>query len=370
VLLVRTLLPVLACVALFGADEHPAASPASPNEIARFLAGLASRDGGVLKSLEESEDWKAHAVAFQGAWAKVQQDRLPRMGAFYAKELRSEAVAGATVFYPFGGPDALTVLTLFPGHTQYVLVGLEPAGTIPQIQRMTRKDLGDELAALRSSLDSVMIRSFFITRQMDRTFRGQVTDGLLPALMVLVARMNQTITGVRWIRIEDDGKVVERRPEEKVAGRSGVEIRFRTGGDPTERTLRYFSVNLGNEKLAENAGFQAFVRSSGKMVTYFKATSYMTHRKEFSVIRELVLNNSRAVLQDDSGIPFKFFDPGTWQVQLYGDYTQPYGSFRYLIQKDLQQAYRTPGTAKPLDFKIGYGYSRIPSNLLLARRKS
>ena len=39
----------------------------------------------------------------------------------------------------------------------------------------------------------------------------------------------------------------------------------------------------------------------------FKSTSYMLHRKEFSLIRNLVLDNSAAILQDDSGIPYRLF---------------------------------------------------------------
>ena len=97
-----------------------------------------------------------------------------------------------------------------------------------------------------------------------------------------------------------------------------------------------------------------------------KATSYMTHQKEFSMIRDQVLAVSGAILQDDSGIPYKYFQPDAWKVQLYGDYIRPYGSFRWLEQPDLRKAYATG--AKPLTLHLGYGYLRITSNLLLARR--
>ena len=33
----------------------------------------------------------------------------------------------------------------------------------------------------------------------------------------------------------------------------------------------------------------------------FKATSYMTHNKDFSIIRDIALSTSVAILQDDSG---------------------------------------------------------------------
>jgi hypothetical protein len=52
---------------------------------------------------------------------------------------------------------------------------------------------------------------------------------------------------------------------------------------------------------------------------------------------------------------------------LYGDYVRPYGSFRPLEQPDLRKAYLTLGP-KPLEFRIGYGYGRVESNLLLATR--
>ena len=72
-------------------------------------------------------------------------------------------------------------------------------------------------------------------------------------------------------------------------------------------------------------------------------------------------------MQDDSGIPYRYFDNASWNVQLYGQYQRPYGSFRWLEQPTLRKAYES-GNAKPLSLRIGYGYSKIASNLLLAKR--
>ena len=67
------------------------------------------------------------------------------------------------------------------------------------------------------------------------------------------------------------------------------------------------------------------------------------------------------------GFPYRLFDGAQWKVQLYGQYTQPYGSFHYRVQKDLRQAYQA-AVVKPLQMRIGYGYGKAASNLLLARR--
>ena len=55
-----------------------------------------------------------------------------------------------------------------------------------------------------------------------------------------------------------------------------------------------------------------------------------------------------------------------WQVRLFGEYEKPYGSFRWLEQPALREAYKA--SAEPLPFRIGYGFHKAPSNLLLAHR--
>ena len=72
-------------------------------------------------------------------------------------------------------------------------------------------------------------------------------------------------------------------------------------------------------------------------------------------------------MEDDSGVPFKKFAQDKWKLQLYGDYNRPYGSFKWMEQADLREAYKTAGP-KPLPMHVGYGYRRITSNLLLATR--
>jgi hypothetical protein len=85
------------------------------------------------------------------------------------------------------------------------------------------------------------------------------------------------------------------------------------------------------------------------------------------VIRNLVLNGSSTVLQDDSGLPYKLYTDPPWKVQLFGNYNKPIRPFLWLEQKDLRQAYQT-GNPKPLNFHVGYGVAQLPSNMQLATR--
>lgn len=336
------------------------------DDVARLLAGLPARESSVFRALNADPVWIRHRAGFDADWKSLATGRLPRMKQF--QEERLGGFRDARVFYPFGGPDALTVTTLFPAASSYLMVGLEPAGTLPQPEKLDPERLDEELAAFRESLRTVIRTSFFYTKEMDESYRGKVTDGLLPTLLIFLVRLDNEITGVNFVRVDSEGKLRERPPGERIPGRAGVEIRFRTAGGAS-KTLRYFPVNLINRHFDQNQDFRKFLAGQGRGVTFLKATSYLIHRNSFSMIRDHVLQYSDAILQDDSGVPYRCFDPAIWSVELFGRYTPPKTVFANREQADLMEAYEVPGAAKPLGFRIGYGASRGESNLLLARRK-
>jgi hypothetical protein len=340
------------------------------DDVARFIAGLPGKDGSPFANLETGEAWKEHQRQLDDAWGKADKQLISGLREFQKQELNSESLRNSVVFYPFSGPDALTMTVFFPQSPVYVMVGLEPAGTLPTPAQIERKDIAKYLADVRETMASELGRSFFITRQMDRQFRGQVTDGLLLPILHLLVRTHDTILGFRYIRLDEDGRVIDRLASYKAPtryGNKGVEIEFRAEADQSIHHLYYFSVNISDERLKENTPFLAYLSRLTDTTTMLKATSYMTHRTDFSWIREEMLANSSAILQDDSGIPYRYFRPDSWSVQLYGSYDRPYGSFRWLEQPNLRKAYEGPG-AKPLALHLGYGYSKIASNLLFAKR--
>lgn len=338
------------------------------DDVARFISGLPSRAGSPFAAAENGEEWKEHRRKLDESWRRAEAGFIAGLRGFGESTVRPGSGAERPLFYPFGGPDALTAVLCFPQSPAYVLAGLEPPGTLPTAEQIAKQDLPMFFGAIRESMASELGRSFFVTREMDHRFRGQITDGLLLPILFLLARTDHEILGLRAIRVDEEGRVVA-LPADGAVGEKfrnrGLEIEFQGKGAP--QRLYYFTVNLNDKRFGANTGFQTYVTQLGTVRTLLKATSYMTHRPEFSVIRDRILAQSEAILQDDSGIPYKFFDPSVWQVRLFGEYERPYGSFRWLEQPTLRQAYQSPGV-EPLPFHLGYGFHRIPSNLLLARR--
>jgi hypothetical protein len=356
------------------AQTAPAEPPPEPvphsreaNDAARFLAGLPGTPDSPFLELEQEPAWITHRKELDKAWSNIETKTLPSMREFQTRELTGASIPSSVVFYPFSGPDALMLTVFFPQNPTYVMVALEPPGTLPTPKQVGKK-LARTLEETRVTMSDELERSFFITRQMDRQFRGQVTDGLFSPIAELLVRSNHTILGYRMVRIAPDGKVVARGtiPPGELPNR-GVEIEFQTDADHSIHQLYYFSINLSDPKMRENKGFLTYLDRLKGVTTYFKATSYMTHHPEFSMIRDQVLARSAAVLQDDSGIPYHYFREQPWRVQLFGEYNKPYGSFRWLEQPDLRKAYAEPDR-KPLNFQIGYGFRRMPSNLLFASK--
>ena len=340
------------------------------DDTARFLAGMPGNPGSSFSELDENQAWQEHRQVLDAAWASADDKLIHGLREFQQRELEGAPFDRAKLFYPFSGPDALTATICFPRSPVYVLVALEPAGTLPSVKQLAKKELMKYLASVRTTMASELGKSFFVTREMDRQFRGQITDGLLVPVLLLLVRTEHTILGMKYVRIDEQGEVAERPggvPVEGAFPNKGFEIEFRTDADKSTHRLYYFSLNLDNKHLNGNLGFLHYVTGIPAPTTMLKATSYMPHHAEFSTIRDLVVNHSGAVFQDDSGIPYHCFAPDQWKVQLYGDYTRPYGSFKWLEQGDLRKAYLTEAV-KPLTLRLGYGFGKVTSNLLLAKR--
>jgi hypothetical protein len=339
------------------------------DDFARFLAGLPGREGSPFAKLEQDEAWVAHSKSFATEWARFDAKRVPELQEFQKKELSGAPNSGGTLFYPFGGPDFVTANLFFPDNQNYVFVGLEPAGTVKPVSTFENKPLAATLPRIRQTLDSLLRRSFFITSQMDAQVRGQITDGLVPLLLVQMVRTGHVIRGHRYVTIDAQGQLVDRDTGSAGVRNRGAVIEFQREGSQQVKQLAYFSVNFSNWTFKDNKEFHAYLDRIRPMSTFFKSASYLPHSQNFSFIRDMVLAKSDAIAQDDTGVPFRFFDMQKWEVALYGKYTQPYGNFRHMKQPDLRGAFDTGRNVKDLNFHIGYGFGRQKSNLLVARKR-
>jgi hypothetical protein len=347
--------------ALVSPTPFPDDVRAQVNASARGLAGLASP--GDAGPWESSPDWQAYQDYINGRWAYLNRVRLNAMRTWSASALGDLRRLG-TVYYPFSGPDILYVDTLFPDSKYLVMGGLEPIGTMPDLAQLQQQGrLPAYLQQIKTSLYTILAASFFKTKDMKNDFHGQV-DGILPAMAVFLAHQGCTIDSIHYVTLHPDGTLTEHA----AAGANGVQIGYDTGDRDDLRLALYFQTNLSNDGIRENAGYVNLMHRLGAGVTYLKAASYLLYDDYFSRIREAILNESVAVVEDDSGVPYKYFDSAHWNVTPYGNYTGPIHLFAENNQPDLA-AFYAANIPSPLPFGTGYKFVANQSSILVARKK-
>ena len=224
------------------------------------------------------------------------------------------------------------------------------------------------LTALIAALHSIMNSSFFITMDMTSQLHQGDFYGVLPVLYFFLARSDNEITELRYLHINETGglETVDEKDVNKIRT-AGVQITFRHKGSAKTQELFYFRTDLADKALKADPRFLKYLTTLGPVNSYLKAASYLMHANDFSIIRDLLVTQSASVLEDDSGIPYRFFNTKQFQISLYGNYIKPIRDFPWGFQADLKKAYAMPNATKPLPFKTGYGRVEA-TNLLFAKK--
>jgi hypothetical protein len=364
------------------AATHGAPGPRTAptlDDTARFLAGKGVQPDSRLAAYAKGDFYAGYSEQMKTGWARFAQPNLEELRTWWEKYAPANS---ATVFYPFSGPDIANALALFPDADTYVLFGLEPPGAIPDPLAMTPDALSDGLNSIRISLDTFFEANFFVTKGMERKLGRTPFNGIAGLLMLFLSLSDCTVTGARKIAVgpestvlagttEDDAIKWQSAPHSRVPG---VEITFsRAGGKP--QTVRYFMLNVDDDALTRTSpNFLPYLRSTGRLVTVIKSASYLMHKDSahqqpptFDQIRAFVLAQSDLVVQDDSGVPLKYFERDRWKLGFHGVYDAPIPMFSNLLQKDLKLEMSKNSTGK-LPFSYGYNRKRGESNLITAER--
>ena len=144
-----------------------------------------------------------------------------------------------------------------------------------------------------------------------------------------------------------------------------MRISFHRGSDPGQK-LYYFCSDLSDSGIRARPGFMRFCQQLGRGNALLKAASYLMHLNEFSGVRDFLLAQSKAIVEDDSGIPWKYLTPERWNATTFGRYAGPIDRFKQHYQKDLAAAARSSTTTE-LPFSFGYRW-RSKESLLIAVR--
>lgn len=337
---------------------------------AKFLAGVPLAAGEPIARLQQPPAYRAHSAAFEQMWARYNEHYFTPMRSWSAAELAPRISAGAPVIYFFGGPDAISPLALYPDAPDFIMGGLEPVGAIPDVEALPPQRLQAAMENLRKSTDVILSFGFFITKDMKSELDAGEFKGVAPIMLVFLAMSGCEVLDLSYFGIRGDGHSVEYGGEPRQAKGEipGVRITFRKSPMTAPQRIHYVQANVADDELRSKSGLLRWAEGFGSGNVYLKAASYLLHESYFSTIRGFLLRQARSVLQDDSGIPFSYFQDGGWRVWFFGTYTGTLDIFKQYLQPKLIDAYRI--SAVPLAFGTGYKWRLGESNLLLAIKQA
>jgi hypothetical protein len=342
------------------------------DDLAAFMSGLPGTSEA-WKSRQDAQSWQTFAKFADEHWNIFDTAILEPMKRWAGQDLRESGLVTKTLFYPFGGPDFVTAYAFYPDSEKTVLMGLESSGNLPDFEGRGSEWMDLFFLDFDKILSDFFKRGYFVTEHMNEIYaRGRV-DGALPLIVFFLKRTGHSVVGVRRLSVDGKGDWVEEAyaPLKKLPKRpSGVRIEYVSPGDRTPRSVYYFSCDLADTAFRKDSPLFRFVEGLGEFTTFIKSASYLLHYGDFANIRTMILQRSAYVLEDDTGIPYRYFKRQGWDIQLYGVYVKPIKDFPDVVeQKDLEAAYADPSSnVKKLPFHFGYRWVSKIDNLLLMKK--
>jgi hypothetical protein len=335
---------------------------------AQVLAGITPIPGDpAVDRLVKLETFAEHQKWMAAQWQQV-RGRVAAMENWRNEEVKVAGRGRKTMIYPFSGPDFLNAYTFFPDHHRYIFFSLERPGALPDLESLALGQLGRLLEDVRSAFRDIFQRNYFITDYMNKQLGTSWIRGTVPVITTMMALMNRRVIRIEPIDLFPDLTRLYDDPDAKRPRRimRSARIEFSGAGGGASQWLYYFSVDASDKALEFYPEFLPWVQRNGPATVLLKSASYLLHDNQFEKTRDMILGTADYVIQDDTGLPFRYLNQPSWQVKLYGRYNRPIRGLRYGYQADLESAYGANSALPDLPFPFGYHWRGKQSGLMVA----
>ncbi|HLP12621.1 MAG TPA: hypothetical protein VK177_11865 [Flavobacteriales bacterium] len=322
------------------------------------------------KDIQAKDFYATHMQFADTSWKRTTDSMLAPISKWIKTEKITDTSDNSLCFYPLSGPDFLFGNAFFPNATNYVMLGLEPKGKMCDFRELKDDALKRYFDGIRQSMKYLNKAGYFVTSHMSGDFGKANLNGMVHMMLYMMARTNHTICDVYNVYIDTDGTAVRMSDSVKVSDTAitAVKIEFLSPDRTVKKAAYYFKLNASDEYLNNHKEFSAFVDGFGKRVSYMKSASCVLQNTNFAVMRGLVLNSNK-ILQDDTGVPYKYFDKEKMDMTLYGKYSMVIDDLSWCLQKELKKDLEASKKYGRLPFRISYIGNYGEGVMIYARKK-
>lgn len=339
-------------------------------ESAYFIAGMPTTT--FLTDLQAKDYYEEHKKFTDTSWKFSVSSMLDPIEKWKTEKQIEETKDSMLCFYPLSGPDFLFGNAFFPDAHNYVLLGLEPRGTMCDFRTMNDDQVKKYLSGIRGSMKYLNSRGYFVTMHMSSDFTKAHLNGMVHMMLYMMARTGHKIVDVYNISLDPEGKEIRIPKDEKLKDDliHAIKIEFLSTDGLIKKSAYYFKLDAADENLNVHTEFEKFVENFGPRVSYMKSASCVLTNNNFAVMRKLVLG-SQAFLQDDTGVPYRYIlADSTHDVKLFGTYTGTINDLDWCYQPGLRKALEKTGDTAELPYKISYNGNYGEGMMIWCKKKN
>ncbi len=345
------------------------------NDMARFLAGLPVSASGQFEQLTKSKSYQHHKIKMDEYWERVKKGNIAQIIPWRVRYIEPHFNRD-TVLYPLSGGDFINMYTFYPGARRYIMISREPEGKIPDLFALSESQLACGLQSIRSCIWSIASVNYFVTKAMRAEMKNRYLGGTLPVYLIYASRLGLTITNIEPVGISKEGMLFTIERGGTIKGErpviTGNRISFIVPGSNSTSELLYLSMYITPKSMDYETPEGKFLLSLSRINVIIKSAVYLFHRTKYEPFVRALLQRTTMLIEDDSGIPFRYLNPDVFSIKLFGTFDTP------IRLKEIPNPPKQPDLAKamegnstPLPFSFGYGVLRKDrqSNLIFAIRQ-
>ncbi len=363
------------------------------DDLATYISGLPLNENNRFLPLSNLKYYNSYTRSLDKSWGKIEKNYI-KFVSEWSKEYLPKANEANTAVYPLSGADFINLYHFYPKAPRYIMIGLETPGYVNDPNLYKPEELKLAFYTLDASVNQIASQNYFTTILMEKKFSNKYFPGVTPVLLIFLKRLGHFIDEVQRISIAPDGRIREIQESEvnsSPEAYQGIRIVFHSEEIKNKRELIFLKIFVNQNSADESTSEGKFLLQQNRLNLVMKSAIYLMHLEKYKDFIKTILKKTDMVVEDDSGIPIRYFPEEDWDKQVFGQYTRRI-SIKYVpkeanmfksekgnvksesqkfTQEDLKKIFEV--SAKPLLFKYGYGgASRAAgrNNLILLRRHS
>ncbi|MEA3451565.1 MAG: hypothetical protein U9Q83_06635, partial [Bacteroidota bacterium] len=241
------------------------------DDYSKFISGINTK---TFADIQDKNFYKNYSKSIKTTWNYFYLNQLLVITKWARSHNLISANDTASVFYPFSGPDFPFVYAFYPYAKNYLMIGLENIGVIPDIANYSDMEINNYINSISSSLSYFFQKGYFSTEIMKNSFRNENMNGVIHPLLFFITRTGNKIENLQYFVLDNYGRIEYlnnlKRTEKRI---KGVKLSFT--GINGYKELFYLQVDLSDQNFINHSELITFISKFNEKDVFIKSASYL-----------------------------------------------------------------------------------------------